>query len=122
MFPPATPRAVSPGPHSTLPEANTLPTVISSGYPHCPCRRAACRAAAFAAHQPHCLNGGPPDRTADGKLAISLGAMADSKDFDREWSETEEEDAVVAGAEAEFGAGRLEFDDVAGAGGEAGDR
>ena len=43
--------------------------------------------------------------------------MADSKDFDREWGEAEEEDTVVAGAEAEFGARRLEFDDVAGAGG-----
>lgn len=57
-----------------------------------------------------------------GGLAASLGAMADSKDFEREWRETEKEDTVVAGAESEFGAGRLEFDDVAGAGGKAGDR
>ncbi len=50
--------------------------------------------------------------------AVGLGAMADSKDFDRERSDAEEEDTVVAGAEAEFGARRLEFDDVAGTGGE----
>jgi hypothetical protein len=44
--------------------------------------------------------------------------MTDPKYFDRERCDAEEEDAVVADAEAEFGAGRLKFNDVASAGGE----
>jgi hypothetical protein len=57
-------------------------------------------------------------RGGGGRSAVGLGATADPKDFDRERGDAEEEDTVVAGAEAEFGAGRLEFDHVAGAGGE----
>jgi hypothetical protein len=50
-----------------------LPSVIFwSGHPSCLSRRAACRAAAFAAHQPHCLNGSPPDRAADRRVSGRL--------------------------------------------------
>ena len=53
------PRCLS-SPPSTLPEANQIPYVILSGHPYCPCRRAACRAAAFAAHEHDARRAGMP--------------------------------------------------------------